>query len=155
MLVKLLPIAAAVSLAATPCAAASLENAPEIGERRSGAVAGLYLSMPFSGKRSGKPQAGLRLQAMHDYRNASAPAARVLQADALDLRLIGDEKATLYVAGTPVTGEEAKRNKLLGGGSTLTIAVLALAVIGAIVVIQAIDDSDIDQDCLDDPQSCN
>jgi hypothetical protein len=155
MFTKLLPIAAAASLVATPCAAASLENAPELGERRSGAVAGLYLAMPFGGQKSGKPQAGMRLQAMHDYRNASAPAARVMQADALDLRLIGDKKATLYVAGMPVTGEEARRNKLLGGGSTLTIAVLALAAIGAFVVIQAIDDTDVDEECFDDPQSCD
>jgi hypothetical protein len=155
MFTKLLPIAAAASLVASPCAAASLENAPEIGERRSGAVAGLYLSMPIGGKKSGKAQAGLRLQAMHDYRNAAAPAARVFQADALDLRLVGDKKATLYVAGMPVTGEEAKRNNLLGGSSTLTIAVLALAVVGAFVVIQAIDDTDVDEECFDDPQSCD
>jgi hypothetical protein len=155
MLTKLLPIAAALSLVATPCGAASLENAPELGERRSGAVAGLYVAVPFGGRKSGKTQAGLRLQAMHDYRNAASQSARIIQADALDLRLIGDKKATLYVAGTPVTGEQARRNNLLGGGSAITIAILALAAVGVFVIIEALDDSQIDDECLDDPQACD
>ena len=144
MLSKLLLTAAAASLAATPCAAAGLERSSEVGERKSGAVAGFYWSIPFGGKRSGKSQAGLRLQATHDYRHASAPSAPVIQADAFDLRLIGDRHATLYVADVPVTGEEARKHNF-AGGSLLTIGVLALAAVGAIVVFNAISDADDDQ----------
>jgi len=152
MLQRSLALVATVSLAASPCAAAGLDAAQEIGDRRSGAVAGVYLSVPFNGARSGKPQAGLRLQMAHDYRDSLARNAPVARADALDLRLIGDRKPTLYVANMPVTGEEARKRKLLGGG-IVNLAILGLAVVGGLVIYNAIDDDEEDN-CLD-PATCD
>ena len=155
MLKKVLAFAAAASTAGAPCLAASVDAPPEQGERRSGAAVGMYLSVPFGGARSGRAQAGLRLRMSHDYRNPSAPAAPVIQADALDLRLMGDREPTLYAAGMPLNGEAARRNNLTGVGTLVSVAVLAAAVVGAVVIYKAVDDDDADDDqmCLI-PEGC-
>lgn len=133
--------AAACSMAASPCLAADLVQLDEAGARRSGAGAGLYVEVPFGGPRDGRPQAGMRLTASHDYRDATAPTAPVVRSHAFDLRLVGDRDPTFYVAGRPVTGEEARRNNLTGAGTLITIVVVAAAIVGGIVILNAIDDS--------------
>jgi hypothetical protein len=142
---------AALSLAATPCLAAELhaENAP--GERRSGAVAGGYFSVPFGGKRDGKPQAGLRLQMAHDYRDAVGANAPVAKTDAFELRLLGDKKPTLYAAGMALTGEEAEKRNLMSGG-IIGLAIVAGAIVGAVLVARMLTDDD--TKCLD-PNICD
>jgi hypothetical protein len=152
MLKRLPVLIAAASMAATPSLAAGLE-ASELGARNSGAAVGAYLTLPFSGERSGKPQAGLRLQMVHDYRASTAQSAPVVRADAVDLRLVGDRKPTLYVASVPVTGEEARKHKLAGVGTLVTLAIVAAAVVGGIVILDAISDDD-DENCLD-PNLCD
>jgi hypothetical protein len=140
MIRNLLALTAATTMAASPCLAADLPAMQDSGARRSGAAAGVYFRVPLSGKRSGKAQAGMRLQTVHDYRNAGAPEAKLIQADAFDLRLIGDRHSTLYVAGQPVTGEKARSN--LGPvGSVVTIAFLVAAAVGGYYIWRAIDDS--------------
>ena len=143
MLRKMIAVAAASSMAASPCLAADIAQFDESGGRRSGAGIGAYVEIPLDGPRAGRTQAGLRMTVTHDYRDARAPNARVVRGDAFDLRLVGDRDPTLYVAGRPLTGEAAQRNQLLGpAGSLIGIVVLVAAVVGGIVIWQAIDDSD-------------
>ena len=138
---KYLAFAAACSMAASPCLAADLAGFDDVGARRSGAGAGAYLEVPFGGPRDGRAQAGFRLTVSHDYRDARARTAPVVRADAFDLRLVGDRRPTLYMAGRPVTGEQARRSNLTGVGTVVTLAILAAAVVGGIVILDAIDDS--------------
>ena len=152
MLRQLSLIAAAGSLAGTPALAAGLQASHEVGAPRSGAVAGAYFSIPFGGARSGRAQAGLRLQMTHHFRDSMSPNAPVVRANAVDLRLTGDRNPTLYVAGRPVTGEEARKNNLVGGGIVST-AILVAAVVGAVVIYSALS-GDNDDKCLD-PALCD
>ena len=141
----------AALLAGSPAVAAGLEASQ--GARISSAAAGLYLAVPFGGTRSGKPQAGLRLQMTHDYRVAGAYNAPVVQANAMDLRLLGDKQTTLYVANMPVTGEEARKRNLTGASTLVTVAIVAAAVVGGVVILNAVTD-DNDDRCLD-PAICD
>lgn len=143
MIGKALAFAAAVGLGAAPCAAADLNLAQMPGERRSGASAGVYFAVPFGGQRSGRSQAGLRLQTTHDYRDAAGASLRSSSANALELRMLGERQPTLFVADLPVTGRAGRetRQNLLGGG-IIGIAVIGLAVIGAVVVYSAVTDDD-------------
>ena len=139
---KLIAFTAACSMAASPCLAADFAQFQEVGARRSGAGLGAYVEIPFSGPRSGRTQAGLRMTVSHDYRDARAQSAPVVRSDALDLRLVGDRETTLYMAGRPVTGEEGRRANLVGpAGRIVGIVVLVAAVVGGIVIWQAIEDS--------------
>ena len=155
MIKKVVALAAAVSTLAAPSMAASIHAAPELGERRSAAAAGMYLSFPFGGERSGRPQAGLRLQMSHDYRNASAQAAPVVRANVFDLRWLGEREATVYIADLPVTGEEARKHNLTGVSTLVTVAILAAAAVGAVVIYNALNDDDDDDErqCLL-PEGC-
>ena len=142
MLRNLLALTAAASMAASPCLAADLTQLETVGERRSGAGIGAYFQLPLSGPRSGRPQLGLRTTISHDYRDARAQNGPVVRADAFDLRLVGDRRPTLYMAGRPVTGEQARRSNLVGPtGQIVGIVVLVAAIVGGIVIWQAIDDS--------------
>jgi hypothetical protein len=141
MLKTAIAFTAACSMAASPCLAADLAGFDEVGARRSGAGVGAYVSVPLGGPRSGRTQAGLRLTVSHDYRDATAQTAPVIRSEALDLRLIGDREPTLYMAGRPLTGEQARRNNLTGVGTLVTVVVIAAAVVGGIVIWNAIDDS--------------
>jgi len=133
--------AAACSMAAGPCLAAELTQFNDTGGRRSGAGVGAYFSIPFGGARDGRPQAGMRLTVTHDYRDARAQTAPVVRADTFDLRLVGDRRPTLYMAGRPLTGETARRNNLTGVGTVVTVVVVAAALVGGYFIYQAIDDS--------------
>lgn len=148
MIGRALALAAAVGLAASPCAAADLTTPEAAGERRSGASAGVYFAMPFGGERSGRARAGLRLRMDHQYRDASGRTARAGGPDALELRLLGEERPTLFVADMPVTGRDA-RNNMFGGGGIVTIVIIGLAVVGAVVIMNELDDDD------DEPQPAN
>lgn len=152
MRLKMLALAAAASIAATPCMAAGVEASQALGARQSGAVGGLYLSMPLGGTRSGKPQAGLRLQMAHDYRDATAPRAPVVRSNGFDLRLIGEKKPTLFVADRPVTGKQARRHNLVGGGGILSLVILAAAAVGGYVIYKEVFDDD--EQCLI-PEGCD
>lgn len=142
MIGKALASAAALALAVSPCAAAELGSAFDAGQRRSGATAGVYFAVPFGGERSGRAQAGLRLQSVQDYRDASGARTRFQSVDAFELRLLGEGRPTLFVAERPVTGRDARQN-LMGGG-VLNMVVIGLAVVGAFVIYKAIDDDEED-----------
>lgn len=139
MLTRTLALLAACSMAATPCLAAELPGLHDQGERRSGAVAGAYFKVPLTGGRAATPRAGLRLATTHDYRTAQAPGARMVEADAFDLRLAGQGKPALYLAGKRVTGDKPEYK--LGPTGTISLVIIGLAVVGGFVVYQAIDDS--------------
>ena len=141
MLNRAIALVAAFSLAAPPCLAADLVQFDEAGARRSGAGLGAYFEVPFGGPRAGRASTGVRLTVTHDYRVAGASGAPVVRADAFDLRLAGDRRPTLYMAGEAVTGDEARRSNLTGAGTIVTVAILAAAVVGGIVIWNAIDDS--------------
>ena len=140
MLARLLAAAASAALAATPCLAADLGPVGDSGERRSSAAAGVYFAVPFGGARSGRPQSGLRLQMRHDFRDASAPTTRAVTRDTLELRLIGEERPTLFVAEQAVTGREARQNLFAGG--IMNLVVIGLAVVGAVVIYNELDDDE-------------
>jgi hypothetical protein len=138
MIGKALASAAALSLVASPCAAAELgASAFEAGHRQSGAAAGVYFAVPFGGRRSGRAQAGLRVQAIRHYRDASGARTRLDSIDTFELRLLGESRPTLFVASQRVTGRDARQN-LMGGG-IVNIVVIGLAVVGAVVIYKAVD----------------
>lgn len=140
---RLAAAVAALSLLAAPSSAAELIDHKDPGARRSGATFGAYYRVPLGagpGGRSG-PAAGLRLTAVHDYRNPGAPRAAMIESDALDLRLTGSKKPALYVAGLPVSGEARRRYNLTGVNTVVTVVVLAAAVVGGYYIVRAIDDS--------------
>lgn len=142
MLTRLAAAAAALSLAAMPCAAAELPDQRDPGARRSGATFGGYVRLPLGGKAERRsPAAGLRLTAVHDYRSAGAERAAFVESDTLDLRLLGAKKPALFVAGVPVTGEQARRRNLTGVSTVVTVVVIAAAVVGGYYIVRAIDDS--------------
>lgn len=134
--------AAAAATAATPCLAADTRLDTEPGARRSSASAGVYFAIPFGGSRSGRAQSGLRLRMTHDYRSGASREARVLSADALELRLIGERRPTLFVASRPVTGRDNRQN--LAGGGIISTVVIGLAVVGAFVIYNELKDDDDD-----------
>jgi hypothetical protein len=135
MLTRLIAAAAALSLVASPAMAAELHEESASGARRSGALAGAYVRLALDGpKRAERPVAGLRLAAVHDYRDALAPRARLFQADTLDLRLTGPAPA-LYLSGRPITGRAAAKLEASGGGGgrldTVLLAGAGLLALGA------------------------
>ncbi len=135
--------AAALSLVATPCGAAELVDQKDPGARRSGAALGAYVRLPLGAQPSRQrgPAAGLRLTAVHDYRNADAQRATFVESDTIDLRLLGGKKPTLYLAGVPVTGEEGRKHKLTGVSTLVTVVIIAAAAVGGYYIVRAIDDS--------------
>ncbi len=142
MIKHLLGFCAVASMAISPAVAADLSRFDDPGARRSGAGVGAYVELPFGGPQSGRTQAGLRMTVSHDYRDARAPTAPVHRSDAIDLRLVGRPEATLLVAGRPVTGEEARRKNLIGPlGTVVYLAVAVAAVVGVIVIADAVGDS--------------
>lgn len=138
---RIAALVAAGSLAASPCLAADLNQFNDTGGPRSGAGVGAYFAVPLGGARAGRAQAGLRMTVTHDYRDARAQTAPVVRGDTFDLRLVGDRQPTLYMAGRPLTGEQARRLNLTGVGTLVTVAVLAAAAVGGYFIIRAIDDS--------------
>jgi hypothetical protein len=134
---SIVAFAAAAAMAATPCLAADPRLDLDPGERRSSASAGVYLAVPFGGSRSGRAQGGVRLRMTHDYRAGGAREARVVNADAIELRLIGERQPTLFVANRPLTGQGNRQN--LVGGIVSTV-VIGLAVVGAFVIYNEIKD---------------
>lgn len=132
---------AALTLAASPCFAAEIPELREAGARQSGAVAAAYFKIPLGGgAKSRKAKGGVKLAMVHDYRTAGAQTARVVSADTLDLRLVGEKKPALFVAGQNLDSKN-KRNNLNGVGTVLTIAIVAAAVVGGYYLTRAIDDS--------------
>lgn len=142
MFARALALAASVAMAAAPCAAADLVGPDATGERRSGASGGVYFAVPFGGERSGRAQAGIRLGVEHEYRDRSARVVRRVGSNTFELRLLGAERPTLFVADRPVTGRDNRQN-LMGGG-IIGMAVIGLALVGAFVIYSAIDDEDDD-----------
>jgi hypothetical protein len=146
MIGRALAMAAAVGLAAAPCAAADLNHVQAGGERRSGATAGVYFAVPFGGQRSGRSQAGLRLRMDHEYRDSTGSRTRSAGADTLELRLLGAERPTLFVADMPVTGRAGRetRQNLMAGG-IVSIVMIGLAVVGAYIIYNEIKGDDDDE----------
>lgn len=143
MIGRALATAAALAMGAAPCMAADLSQVQVSGERRSGATAGVYFAVPFGGERSGRSQAGLRLRMDHEYRDSTGRRLRAAGTDTLELRMIGEERPTLFVAEMPVTGRAGReaRQNLMGGG-IVNIVVIGLAVVGAFVVYNEITGDD-------------
>ena len=139
---RALAFAASVTMVAAPCAAADLNGPEAAAERRSGASAGVYLSVPFGGERSGRAQAGLRAGMHQEYRDFTGRQFRSTGVNTLELRLLGERQPTLFVADMPVTGRENRRN-LMGGGP-LGIAIIGLAIVGAYVIYEELDDDEED-----------
>ncbi|HEX8215834.1 MAG TPA: hypothetical protein VF577_00085 [Allosphingosinicella sp.] len=141
MIARALAAAAALGLAVTPCLAAEIPNHEPPGARRTNAVAGAYLRVPLSRDSSGRARsahAGFRMTMQQDYRSAQAPGGRVLEAEGLDLRLTGRTGPALYLAGAPVTGEEARKLNGLGTGETIAIVagVVVVALVVGVLVLQ-------------------
>jgi hypothetical protein len=144
MLARSIAFAAALTSASAPCLAAGLEDLSNTGARRSGAVVGAYYKVPLGAPDAGEraPRAGLRLAMTHDYRTPAAPTARLIHAEGIDLRLTGKQPA-LYLAGRPMTGEQARLEAGSGGGGRLDKVMLgagvALAAVAGFVVFSSFD----------------
>jgi hypothetical protein len=133
--------AAALAMAASPCLAADIPAIRETGARQSGALAAAYFKVPLGGgAKAQKAHGGLKLAMTHDYRTAGAQTARVVTADTLDLRLVGEKKPALFVAGQRLY-PKTKRSNLTGAGTLVTVAIVAAAVVGGYYLARAIDDS--------------
>jgi hypothetical protein len=142
MFSKFLAAAAAAAMAAAPSMAAELPSYQDPGVRRSGAVAAVYYKVPLGGGTRAKGRrGGMKLSVVHDYRNASAQRARVLEAETFDLRLARAGKPALYVAGRPVSGQEARKQNFGPVGTVVTVAVIVAAVVGVYYISRMIDDS--------------
>jgi hypothetical protein len=143
MFSKAMAAAAAAMMAATPALAAEVPAMQDQGARRSGATVGAYYKIPLGGgtAKAKTPRGGFRLTMTHDYRNAGAQTARVVHADALELRLTGVDKPTLFAAGRPITGKEARKNNLGQVTGVVSLAILAAAAVGAYFIYRAVDDS--------------
>ena len=138
---RYLAAAAAASMAASPCLAADIPAFRETGARQSGAVAAAYFKVPLGGGANAqRAHGGLKLSMTHDYRTAGAQTARVISADTLDLRLVGEKKPALFVAGHKLDGDE-KRSNLTGVGTVITVALVAAAVVAGFYLARAVDDS--------------
>lgn len=144
MLARSIALTAALAMLPAPCLAADLSLSGDEGARRSGAVVGAYFKVPLQARPGAGAQAraGLRLAMVHDYRTSSAPEARRLEAEAIDLRLTG-RQPTLYLAGRAVAGEQAKLEAAGGGGGRLDKvmigAAVALAAVAGFVVATSLD----------------
>jgi hypothetical protein len=144
MLARTIALTAALMMASTPSFAADLGFSGDGGARRSAAVMGAYFKVPLGAPRSADlpARAGLRLAMTHDYRTSSAPGARRIEADGLDLRLTG-KQPTLYLAGRAITGEQAKLEAGAGGGGRLDKvmigAAVALAAVAGFVIVSSVD----------------
>jgi hypothetical protein len=125
-------------MAAGPCLAADIPPVGESGARQSGAVAAAYLKVPLGGAR--KAHGGLKLAMVHDYRTAGAQTARIASADTFDLRLVGEEKPALYLAGHKLDAED-KRSNFGPVGTIVTAAVVVAAVVAGFYLARAVDDS--------------
>lgn len=141
MMRKYLAIAAAAGMAASPCLAADIPGMRDSGARQSGAVAAAYFKVPLGGgAKARKAQGGVKLAMVHDYRTAGAQTARVVSADTLDLRLVGEKKPSLFVAGHKLAGD-SKRSNLTGVSTIVTAAIVVAAVVAGFYLARAIDDS--------------
>jgi hypothetical protein len=141
MMRKYLAAAAAASMAASPCLAAEIPAMRDTGARQSGAVAAAYFKVPLGGGgQAAKAHGGLKLAMVHDYRTAGAQTARVVSADTLDLRLVGEKKPALFVAGQKLSGD-GKRSNLTGVSTIVTVTIVAAAVVAGFYLARAIDDS--------------
>jgi hypothetical protein len=117
MMSKLIGALLSGLLAASPGAGAELFDFAPIAPARNGAVAGAYVSLALdrpAGTRA-QPRAGLRLAMTRDVRDVRRFATRA-EANLFDLRLAGPERASLFVAGRPVSGPESDR--LNAGGES-------------------------------------
>jgi hypothetical protein len=110
----------------------------DIAAARGGASVGAYFRLPLTRENGRAPRAqiGLRVAAIRDHRNFSAPAGPVHQTDALDLRLVGTPKPTLLVAGRPPA--DLSRERLnLSTGATVGIVVGGAALLLLLAVAAA------------------
>jgi hypothetical protein len=136
-----LAFAAALGMTASPCFAADIPAMRDSGARQSGALAAAYFKVPLGGgAKARKAHGGLKLAMTHDYRTAGAHTARMVTADTLDLRFVGEKKPALFVAGRNLR-EEKKRNNLTGVGTVVTVAIVVAAAVGGFYIARAIDDS--------------
>ena len=134
-------VAAAAAMVASPCLAADIPAMRDTGARQSGAVAAAYFKVPLGGAaKARKAQGGLKLAMVHDYRTAGAQTARVATADSFDLRLVGEKKPALYLAGHKLDADD-KRSNFGPVGTIVTAAVVVAAVVAGFYLARAIDDS--------------
>jgi hypothetical protein len=138
---NVLAVAAAAAMVASPCLAAEIPAMRDTGARQSGAVAAAYFRVPLGGgAKAKKAHGGVKLAMVHDYRTAGAQTARVVSADTLDLRLVGEKKPALFVAGQKLSGD-GKRSNLTGVSTIVTVTIVAAAVVAGFYLARAIDDS--------------
>lgn len=122
ILTRLTAATALLATIATPCMA-QISPLAEVAGHRAGASAGAYLRIPLDrgGNRSVQPQLGLRVAAIQDHRDPVSGRGNVTDRDVVDFRLSGLSRPTLLVAGTPVTGPEARRLNAIGTGEAIAI----------------------------------
>jgi hypothetical protein len=113
MLGRMATAFAAAMMVASP-SAAQMANFEHPGTFRPGATVGAYFRLPL------EREGGNRVAAVRDQRDW--PAAPVQQADALDLRLIGNSRPTLLIAGRPAAQLPRERLNLSTGATVAIVA---------------------------------
>ena len=121
MLGRMATAFAAAMVVASP-SAAQMANFEHPGTFRPGATVGAYFRLPLEreGGRPARAQIGLRVAAVRDQRDWAA--APVQQADAIDLRLIGNSRPTLLIAGRPAAQLPRERLNLSTGATVAIVA---------------------------------
>jgi hypothetical protein len=124
--------AAAAMLACQPSYAAA--EAPGAGafERRSGAFAGVRLSVPMGARNPERPSARLQVTSFHDGRSASGATVRSVRPHGIELGLGQGGRPAWRIGGREIGGGE---QRLGFDGSTASLVTIGIIVLAAIVVI--------------------
>ncbi len=126
-----LAAAAAAMLPVQPCLAAD-----DLGfaERRSGAFAGLRVSVPLGAGNPARPSARLQLTSFHDYTDPRGATLRSIRSPGLELGLDGSGRMAYYIGGEDVA--ETRRRIEARGSTTTWIIVGGLVLL--VVVLAAV-----------------
>lgn len=135
---RIIAVAACLTTASGPCAAADISPLTNSESARMGATVSAYLRIPFVRRPNERlrPHLGMRMAVVHSARDSLVPARRADRADVLDLRLTGLTAPTLLVAGRPVTGR-GTRLHALGTAETIAIGVGGVAVLLVAALVAA------------------
>ena len=136
MLTRLIAALALAVTALTP-SLAQVSQFAEVTSPRHGASAGAYVRIPFDRRadRPARPQLGLRVAAVQDFRDPVTGRGSVRDRDVVDFRLSGLSRPTLFIGGAPVTGPEARRLNGISTGEAVAIGggVVLLLLVAVVV----------------------
>jgi hypothetical protein len=146
-------VAAQLSIAAQSVAAAELIDERPMAAQQRGTFVGARMRVPFGGRESGKPRAGLSLTSVTRAGDADG-RTRTRFADGVELSFAANERPTLRLGGVPLaqrlaaaqgTSEKQERNakrqdrtaKKIGKG-VLVVAIIGVAIVGGLFLAYSV-----------------